>query len=311
MIVSLTLNPAVDKTLFVHALTLGEVNRVEHSQLDPGGKGINVSRMVHRLGWPTMALGFLAGHMGLIAEGALDRERVHHHFTWIPGETRLNVIVVDEAGGTSTNLYDCGPAVPPADLDTLRADLARWLSGCRVLVAAGSLPPGVPEDVYAAIIRDATARGVTTILDADGPALRFGLAGRPNVIKPNVTEAEALLGRRLVGLPAVIAAARELLDRGPRTVIVSMGAAGSICATRERVLHALAPSVERRSTVGSGDSLVAGIAVALASGKDLTEGLRVGTAAGAATAMTPGTHLGTREEINQLIAAVEIRELPA
>jgi 1-phosphofructokinase family hexose kinase len=309
VIVSLTLNPAVDKTVTVRRLALGAVNRIDRSQLDPGGKGINVSRVVHRLGHPTIAFGFLGGSLGSIVTRALDEEGVAHRFAWVRGETRLDVIVVDDDTGTSTNLYDRGPEIDAASQGALLADVGRWLAASRVLVVAGSLPPGVPTDVYASLLGEAARRGVHTILDADGETLRRGLAGRPTLIKPNVEEAEALLGRRLPDRDAIVAAARELLERGPRAVVVSMGAAGSVCATAGRVLHAVPPRVERRSTVGSGDSLVAGLAIALATGDDLAAGIRLGTAAGAATAMTPGTQLGTREETEGLLAGVEVRVL--
>jgi 1-phosphofructokinase family hexose kinase len=309
MIISLTLNPALDKTLLVRQLKLGTVNRVVQSQLDPGGKGINVSRVLHRLGRATIAFGFLAGNIGAIASRALDEEGVAHRFAWVTGETRLNVIVVDEAGGQSTNLYDEGPTIDAKSREALLADVTCWLDSARVLVAAGSLPPGVPSDVYAHILREASRRGVRTILDADGETLRLGVVGRPDVIKPNTKEAEAMLGRPLPDVDAVVAAARELLASAPRAVVISMGSRGSICATPGRVIHALPPKVERRSTVGSGDSLVAGLAIALAEGKEIVDGLRLGTAAGAATAMTTGTALGTPEDIERLLPAVDLRDV--
>jgi 1-phosphofructokinase family hexose kinase len=309
MILSLTLNPAVDKTFFVRSFAPGEINRVASSQIDPGGKGINVSRVVHRLGHATVAFGFLAGSLGGIVARALDDEGVAHRFCWVPGETRLDAIVVDETAGRSTKLYDRGPEIAQGRLAALLDDVRHWLPSCRVLVGAGSLPPGVPAGVYADLLQEASRVGVQTILDADGDTLRLGLAGKPSVIKPNVEEAEKLLGRRLPDLPAVAAAARELLPRGLRVAIISMGARGAVCATQDRVLHVIPPRVQSRSTVGSGDSLVAGLAIALATGADLVEGLRLGTAAGAATAMTAGTQLGTREDVERLLPSVEIRDL--
>jgi 1-phosphofructokinase family hexose kinase len=309
VIISLTLNPAVDKTVFVPHLGPEAVTRVTRSQLDPGGKGINVSRVLHRLGRPTIAFGFLAGDLGAIISRALDEEGVAHRFAWVSGQTRLDVIVVDESSGGSLKLWDRGPEVDGPALGALLADVTRWLPSCRVLVAAGSLPPGVPADVYGQLLAEAARLGVRTILDADGETLRLGLAGRPTLIKPNVAEAASLLGRPLPDFAARVAAARELLGRGPRAVVISMGAEGSICASGERVVHAVAPAIECRSTVGSGDSLVAGIAIALADGSDLTEGLRLGTAAGAATAMTHGTELGSAADVERLTAAVEVREL--
>ena len=309
MIITLTLNPAVDQTVFVSRVELGEVNRYHEAQLDPAGKGINVSRMAQRLGWPTIAFGFLAGEIGLIAERALDEEGVPYHFVHVPGQTRLNVMVVNEATGTVTNFYGPGPAVRPEQVARLDALLRFWLQAGRLLVLAGRLPPGIPDDAYAGYIAQARRQGVTAILDADGAPLRLGLEARPTLVKPNREEAERLLGRRLPDLPAAVEAARELAGRGIEAVVLSLGAEGAVCVEGGRTWLAEPPQVERRSTVGSGDSLVAGLAVALASGRPLVEGLRAGTAAGAATAMTPGTALGGAEQVRALLPQVRIRAL--
>ncbi len=309
MIITLTLNPAVDQTVFVSRLALGDVNRFRESQLDPAGKGINVSRMAHRLGWPTIAFGFLAGEIGLIAQKALEDEGVQHHFVRAPGQTRLNVTVIDESTGTATSLYGPGPRVELPYLARLDEVFRFWLQAGRVLVLAGSLPPGVPGDAYASYTRLAREQGVKTILDADGEPLRLGVEAEPALIKPNVAEAERLLGRALPDLPAVVAGARELASRRIETVVISLGARGAVCVQGERAWLAAPPEVERRSTVGSGDSLVAGLAVALACGHSIVEGLRQGTAAGAATAMTSGTSLGTAEQVRALLPQVRIEEL--
>jgi 1-phosphofructokinase family hexose kinase len=306
MIISVTLNPAVDQTLWVRRLVPGEVNRPHLAQLDPAGKGINASRMVHRLGHPTLALGFLAGDTGHIVEAALTKERVQSHFVRVPGQTRVNVTVIDETSGASTSLFAPGPPVDAAALAELEAMLATWLPVCRVLVLAGSLPPGIPSDVYARFTRAARERGVRVIIDAEGDPLRLGLEAGPDVIKPNRAEAEALLGRPLGEPSAALAGARELAKRGARAVVLSLGADGALCVEGDRAWRVRAPRVERRSTVGSGDSLVAGLAVALAEGNGLVEGLRLGTAAGAATAASAGTALGTMADLSALLEGVKI-----
>jgi len=309
MIITVTPNPAVDQTVFVDALHVGDVNRFREWHLDPAGKGINVSRVAHRLGWPTMAFGFLAGEVGQIIERALTDERVQFHFVPVPGQTRINVTVVDRGRGTATSFYGPGPAVDGETLATLTDLLHFWLQTGRVLVLAGSLPEGVSTDYYASLIRSAQGEGTICILDANGEALRLGVEAKPYLIKPNVTEAEHLLGRRLPDLAAVIEGAREVVSRGVSVVVVSMGKDGAVCVDREHVWHARPPQVPLRSTVGSGDSLVAGLAVALARGESLDKGLRIGTAAGAATAMTPGTALGTAADIAELLPQVEIKQL--
>ena len=309
MVITLTLNPAVDQTMFLERLTRGETLRVRDTQLDPAGKGINASRVVHRLGWPTIAFAFAAGETGLMVARALDDEGVQRHFVQVDGQTRINITVVEEATSRATSLWGPGPTVGAEQLAALEGLLRFWLPAGRVLVLAGSLPPGAPEDIYAGYIAVARAHGVATILDTSGPPLALGLVARPDVIKPNLSEAEELLGRALPDLDTVVAGAREIAAHGVRIVIISMGGAGSVCVEGERAWHIIPPEVERRSTVGSGDSFVAGVAIALARGDDLVDGLRLGTAAGAATAMTSGTALGDAGEIARLLPAVRIEEI--
>lgn len=306
MIVTLTLNPAVDKTIFVSNLTLGQVHRVSESQLDPAGKGVNVSRLVDRLGWPTIAFGFLAGEIGRLVAQALEEEGVQSHFPRVPGQTRLNVTISDEATGLGTSFYDRGPEVSSERLAKLEDEMTPWIGACRVLVLAGSLPPGVPDDVYARYVGLAHSLGVKTILDADGEPLRLGVRAGPYLIKPNLAEAERLVGRPLPDLPSVVQAAREIRASGVEVVVISMGAKGAICALDGQVWQAIPPQVERKSTVGSGDSMVAGLALAIARGEDVVEGLKLGTAAGAATAMVPGTALATPEDIARLLPQVRV-----
>ncbi len=309
MIITFTPNPALDHTIVVHNLQWGDVNRFREWHLDPAGKGINVSRMVHRLGWPTIALAFTAGEVGALAAKALGDEGVPHSFVTVAGQTRINVTIVERDRGQATSLFGPGPAVAAPSLHELDGRLRFWLQAGRVLVLAGSLPDGVSDDLYAEYVRLAKEKGALSILDSDGEPLRRGVAAAPTLIKPNLAEAEHLLGRRLGDLPAVVAAARELVGWGIAVVVISLGAEGAVCATREGTWRAVPPHVERRSTVGSGDSLVAGLAVALARGDPVVEGLRVGTAAGAATAASPGTALGTPVEVAALLPQVGIEAL--
>lgn len=309
MIITLTINPAVDQTLWVDNFRPGHVNRPVEAHLDPAGKGINVSRMVHRLGRPTIALGFLAGDIGHLMQTALDAERVQNHFVPVAGQTRINVTIVDRTNDTATSLYGPGPRVTPEELEELDEMVECWFKAGRVLVLAGSLLPGVPEDLYARYIERAHACGVKTILDADGPSLRQGITAKPFLIKPNQSEAEHLLGRSLSSLEEVARGAMELSERGIAAVVISLGAAGAVCAYEGLIWHVLPPGIRRQSTVGSGDSLVAGVAVELADDGGLVAGLRLGTAAGAATALSAGTSLGTPEDVKRLLPEVQIKEL--
>jgi 1-phosphofructokinase len=309
MIITLTLNPAVDLTTVVQHLDVGGINRYREPQLDPAGKGVNVARMAHRLGWPAIAFGFLAGDIGSLIPKALAAEGIPSQFVYVPGETRLNVVIVDEANRAATSLRGPGPVVAPEHRRQLDDLLQFWLPSGRVLVLAGNQPPGVPGDTYARYIELANTMGIKTILDTDGEPLRLGVAARPSCIKPNVAEAERLLGYALPDLKAVVQGARELARRGIEVVVISMGADGAVCARGDKVWRAIPPLVERKSTVGSGDSLAAGVAVALARGDPIIDGLRLGTAAGAATAMTPGTAQGTAAEVEALLPRVRLEDI--
>jgi len=308
MIITLTPNPSVDQTVFVDRLEPGAINRFPEFQLDPAGKGINVARMVRRLGWPAIALGFLGGEVGELARRALDREGVPHQFIPVPGQTRLNTTVV-EAGGASTRLRGPGPFIDPDRRDALEAVVKVWLQAGRFLVLAGRLPPGVPDRFYATYVRLARERGVEAILDADGEPLRLGIEAGPALVKPNRAEAGRLLGRVLGDLGDVLAGAREIARKGVGTVVISLGAEGAVCVRGDRAWRAVPPPIERRSTVGPGDSFVAGLAVSLARGHDIAESLRLATAAGAATAMTPGTALGSTGDVADLVSRVKVEEM--
>lgn len=307
MIVTLTMNPAVDQTAWVEKLVPGEVHRVRETHIDPAGKGINVSRMAHRLAWPTIAFGFLAGDTGNIVERALADEGVQHHFVRVPGQTRINTTIVS-ADGTATSFYAPGPAVSDDRASALE-DLARfWLQADRVLVLAGSLPKGASPDTYARYVTRAHEHGVIAIVDADGEALEHALVARPDLIKPNVAEAQRLVGRELPDVAAVIGAAKELTARAG-IVVISMGPRGAICAREDRLWLVTPPSIAPKSTVGSGDSMVAGLAVALARGDGLERGLTLGTAAGAATAATAGTALGSPDDVAMYVPLVRVQEV--
>ncbi len=307
MIVTLTMNPAVDQTAWVDRLVPGEVHRVRETHVDPAGKGINASRMAHRLGWPTIAFGILAGDTGNIVERALAGEGVQHHFVRVPGQTRINTTVV-AADGTATSFYAPGPAVSEEGATALDEFVRFWLQAGRVLVLAGSLPARAPPDTYARYVEQAREHGVIAIVDADGEALRLALGARPDLIKPNVAEAERLLGRALPDEGAVVRAAKELAARAG-IVVISMGARGAVCAREDCTWRVRPPDLVPRSTVGSGDSMVAGLAVALARGDDLERGLRLGTAAGAATAASAGTALGTATDVALYSPQVRIERI--
>jgi 1-phosphofructokinase family hexose kinase len=307
MIATLTLNPSVDVTTQLECLTPGQAHRGLATRFDAAGKGINVSLVAQRLGHPTVAFGLIGGETGELLRAMLERERVAHGFVEVAGQTRVNLTVTD-GSGAATRFIGAGPPPGRQALEQVRALLKTWAPSTGVLVLSGSLPPGVHAEIYAELIADARAGGVEVILDAHGQALAAGLRARPAWMKPNLHEAEQLLGERIEGDRAAHRAVRRMLAAGAGRVVLSMGAKGALYGSARRCLRLRAPEVERRSWVGAGDAMVAGIAVALVRGQSTEQALRLGTAAGAASAASPGTARGSLEQIHALADRVRLEE---
>ncbi len=306
VITTVTLNPAIDEAVAIGEFVLGAKNRCTLENLDPGGKGINASRVIHRLGGKTIALGFVGGVTGQLLRSRLDDEHVLHAFDHVAEATRINVMIYERNNHRRTRLYLDGPHVPPDKIASLRTRLAQLPAGS-IVVFAGSVPPGLPDEIYAELVRELQERGGRAIVDTSGSALKAVLAAKPFLIKPNVEEAEEVLGRTIADDAAVYAAAQELRARGPEHVVISQGAEGSLAVGPAGAWKAIAPRVTVKSTVGAGDSMVAGLALALSRGEDIREGLRLGSAAGAATVMVSGTQLCMRKDVEMLCERVDIR----
>jgi 6-phosphofructokinase 2 len=307
---TVTLNPAVDEALTIDELVLGGVNRCGLSFLDAGGKGVNASRVIHRLGRKTIALGFVGGTTGGMIRSRLDEEGVPHAFCDVKEMTRVNVMLYERAKGRRSRIYLPGAAVGVSQLAELKRRLLQACSG-DVVVLGGSLPPGLPESTYYDLIKWLQEHGIRSIVDTSGAPLARLLAARPTLIKPNVEEAGELLGRAIVTDDDALEAAHELRGLGAENVVISQGQDGAVAIGIDEAWKASPPAVVTRSTVGSGDSMVAGLAIAFAEGRGLAEGLRLGTAAGAGTAMTPHTHLCEKADFDRLLPLVTLRPLAA
>ncbi len=304
-IMTVTLNPAIDQAVEIGTFLLGSINRCRLGSLDAGGKGLNASRVIHRLGRETIALGFVGGVTGAMIRSSLDAEHVLHAFDDVEEMTRLNVMLYEIASARRSRIYLPGARVEPARVADLQLRLRQVPSG-GVVVLGGSLPPGLPEQTYADLVTWLRERGVRTIVDTSGAALAHAVRARPALIKPDIEEAEQLLGRAIHNDDDARAAARRLQELGAEEVVISQGAAGAVAVGVAGCWKAVAPAVRACSTVGSGDSMVAGLAIALNEGSGLAEGLRLGTAAGAGTAMTPAAHLCRREDFDALLPQVRL-----
>ena len=309
MIATVTLNPSLDEWVELPVLRLGRLNRASRIVRYPGGKGINVSRVIHELGGRTVAFALAGGEDGTILSQRLFRLRIRHDFITVPGSTRNNYKILT-GGSVLTEINTAGPDAPASALSALRRRLLRPpLPQC--VVFSGSLPPRAPAAIYRDWIEALRARRVPVALDTSGAALRQGISARPWLIKPNREEAEELLGRRLSSLAAVAAAVRELLRRGTGIVILSLGGTGAVLGRAEptELWVARPPAVTVHSAVGAGDSLVGGFLLGWARGEATVEAFRWGMACGAATAMTHGTELCHRRDVVRLLPRVRLRRL--
>ncbi|MFG2294069.1 1-phosphofructokinase family hexose kinase [Streptomyces sp. NPDC048603] len=281
MILTVTLNTALDLTYRVPRLTPHSSHRVSEVRERPGGKGVNVARVLAALGHEVTVTGFAGGPAGEALRGALDGG-VRDELVGCAGNTRRTVAVVDAASGDTTQFNEPGPLISPAEWSGFLTRYDELLRGAAAVALCGSLPPGVPVGAYAALVRQARAAGVPVLLDTSGEALRRGVAARPDLIKPNTAELAELTGAR-DPLPAALAARR----RGAHAVVASLGPGGLLAATPEGIWQAAPPRALAGNPTGAGDSAVAGLLSGLAERLDWPERLARAVALSAATVTAP------------------------
>ena len=308
MIYTVTLNPALDRTFYVEKLVQYESIRVHREERYPGGKGIDVSRVIKQLGGESIALGFLGGYTGREMEGRLINEGVVGHFVWIRDETRTNVIVHTREGGEEIRFNCPGPRVSPQELAELMHLCRHLRPKPEFVVISGSVPEGVDPVVYEQLILIFESQGARVILDTYGEPLRKGLQATPFMIKPNRTELAGLVGKELSSLEDVVSAGKEL-HRYVEIVTVSLGAEGLVGITRDGTYHAIPPKVEAVNTVGAGDSTVAGMVLALKRGLDIPEVFRYGAAAGTASTLTSGTATVRPQDFERILAQTTVKRI--
>ena len=309
MIYTVTLNPALDKTVESPGMALDTVNRVTSMRTDPGGKGINVSKVIAKLGGESCAVGILGGESGRTLLAALEREGLRTHFRFVEGQTRTNLKIIDRALHTNTDINEPGLTVSPADLDALLRDLLGMVREGDIVVLAGSLPQGAPQDTYRVWTAACREKGARVCLDADGVLLAEGLKAAPYLIKPNEDELSRLVGHRLTDTDELIAEGRRLLKGGVTRVVISLGERGALYLRGNEVLYAEGLSIPVGSTVGAGDSVVAALAYADSLGMSDEDAVRLSTATGAANVMCSGTQPAEREAIEKLLPQVKIRRI--
>lgn len=290
MIVTLTPNPSIDRAVFVDDLVRGAVHRATGSRVDPGGKGVNVSRALAAQGAATTAVLPTGGPEGHLLQELLDEAGVAHRGVPVSGPVRMNISVL-EPDGTTTKLNEPGPALSDVEVEALVATALEQSAGAAWVVGCGSLPPGAPADLYATLVTRVRGRGGRVAIDSSGAPLAAAVAARPHLVKPNHEELAELVGHSLPTLEDVRAAARDLVTEGIETVAVSLGSDGALLVTAESVIHARATISAPLSTVGAGDCMLAGLLHALSSGLPAGDALATGVLWGAAAVTLPGSRV--------------------
>ena len=309
MILTVSLNPAIDRTSVLAELLPGTVMRTKATVTRAGGKGINVSRAVRAAGGETLALYLKGGYTGEQLTALLAEERVPARAVTYAAETRISIQIAEEDGRFS-NINDRGGPVTETDIDALSALVDELLTPSDTLVLGGALPTGAPEEVYARFVRAFSPRCRAVAVDADGPALRAAVKARPALLKPNEEELARYAGLQSPTEEELLASARALAGETGGAVLLSLGAAGAALVTEKRVLRALPTRANAVSTVGAGDSLLAGFLVREEAGGSPADCLRFGSAVATAKVECPGPTMPKREAILAWEKKIEVVETP-
>ena len=309
MIYTVTLNPALDRAVFVEELKFDDLNRIKVEATYAGGKGIDVSRAIKELGGHSIALGLVGGFSGLELQGRLINEGITCDFVTIAEEVRTNIIVKDCSTKKQMLLSAPGPEVRPQDVAAIYNKVARLCPAPSFVVMGGSLPRCITPNIYAQFIKVVVNQGGKAVLDADDEPLRLGLEAKPHVIKPNIHELSRLAGRDVKGLRDILSIARGLNRAGVEIVVVTLGEKGLVLVSEGIAVHCTPPKVRVISAVGAGDSALAGLVLSLAEGRSLKEAAVFATAAGTAATLSPGTELCHKEDVERLVPRIKVREL--
>lgn len=309
MIITVSLNPALDKTIAVDGVNANGVNRVLASRVDAGGKGINVAKTVKALGGEPLAMGIVGGSGGVFIQQQLEGEGIRHDFVISEHPTRTNLKVSDRLRQTMTEFNEPGAPVTDVLLEQVWEKLDKTAQKGDTVVIAGTNPPGMRDDVIAGWIEKLNAKGVVTALDTIGESMRQGIAAKPSVIKPNINELADLCGEDLHYIRDIIASARQITQQGVERVVVSMGGDGALFVTKDRILRGYGLKIQLGSTVGSGDAMMAAILYYLEQGCSWEETAKWSIATSAANAMCEGSQTPDMEQIKALVDQVVIETM--
>lgn len=309
MITTISLNPSIDRTVNLEHFVPGGLNRVVSSHSVAAGKGINVALAAAALGMDVECIGFMYREGSKLFEKRLMMNSAAYNFVWCEGSVRTNIKIFDQSTQTITEINEPGVQVGENDLKRMSELVTLHAENSDYLVLAGSLPPGCPKDYYRTLIQSVEGLGCRCVLDADGEALRYGLEAQPYMIKPNRFELETMSGRELKSLEEIRDAAMKYIAMGVSIVAVSLGAEGALITDGDETLYAPVMKVDVRSTVGAGDSMVAGMVCGCMGDNSLEDAFRMGVACATARCMTEGSKVVDKRIYKALLDMVQIERL--
>ncbi|MEJ7694105.1 1-phosphofructokinase family hexose kinase [Daejeonella sp.] len=300
-IITLTLSPTIDKSTFVDQLIPEKKLSCEPPKFEAGGGGINVSKALKKLGTDSLALFPAGGMPGKLLQSLLEKENVDYHAIETRDPTRENFIVVESSTNQQFRFGMPGTLLYPNEETLILKKLKQLAAGSEYIVASGSVPPGIKADIFARVARVAKKAGARFIVDTSGEALNEAVDEGVFLVKPNLGELSNLHGKGVLSNESADDAARDLIEKAKcEVVVVSMGAQGAYLVTRDQTMHVQAPVVKKLSTVGAGDSMVAGMVHALSQGKTMAEAVQMGVACGTAATMNAGTELFKKADAEKL-----------
>lgn len=309
MIITVTLNPALDKTVILPGFAVNTVNRVSATRLDPGGKGINVSKVVKAMGGKTLVLGVLGGAAGGYIQASMDKMELPNDMVLTSEVTRTNIKIIDPLLQTNTDINEAGGPVSEETLEAVWHKLTHAIKPGDTVVFAGKNPPGMPDARLAEWVTRLHGMKVYTCVDTVGEPMRLAIEAQPDIIKPNREELSEIMNRRLISEAEVLAASQELVERGVGLVTTSLGADGAFFVTRTQAFRGYAPKVPVVSVVGAGDAMMAALTHYISAGCSLEETARRSIAVSAASVMCSGSEPPELDMILPLIDQVRLEKL--
>ena len=312
MIATVTLNPAIDKTIRTSRVVPGSVNRMDEATDVAGGKGVNVTKVLLNFGYDVKTLGLLGGFSGKFIAKSIEDMGAVNAFTKVKGQTRTSINLITDDGYV-TELLEPGPEISPLELKKFVDSFENEIQDCEIVILSGSIPKGVDSKIYADLINIASNMGKKVLLDSSGDSLKKGMYARPFMIKPNINELQSLLGRKVTGMQEIGEAASQLVEWGIPHVLVSMGSKGILYAKEgedgTELYYVSAPKLKTVNTVGSGDAAVAAFAMAVLEGLNPSETVKKCVAVSAANTLSMENGVIDRKKAEEIYGTLKLSGL--